>query len=67
MGNRYQIGEVFVSIRQEEAMERLEKESERLKDSISEYESKIEDIEYEMKTLKGLLYGKFGKTINLES
>lgn len=67
MDFRYKIGEAFIFLPQSDALVRLERDTESVNKEIEETESQIEDVETEMKTLKGLLYGKFGDAINLEA
>lgn len=64
---RYKIGEVFVFLPQPEALEKLEKATELIDKDIEESEDQIENILRDMNKLKGLLYGKFGNSINLEA
>lgn len=53
-------------LRQEDALERLEHDTERGNEAISKQESEIESIESQMNDLKKSLYAKFGNAINLE-
>ena len=47
-------------------MKRLEVDKARLDEELSQFASKIEQCEKEMKELKVVLYAKFGKAINLD-
>jgi prefoldin subunit 4 len=63
---RYKIGDAFVHVSASEAVERVEKESEKLGLSIEEVKSSVEEVQDKMKELKKALYAKFGNAINLE-
>jgi len=63
---KYQIGEAFVSVTQEGADKMLEAEKNRLEASISDNELQQKSIRVTLAQLKVKLYGKFGKSINLE-
>jgi prefoldin subunit 4 len=62
----YKISNAFVKLRQEEVVERLEKDLEVLDGTIEELESNIEKIDQRLEELKKALYTKFGNNINLE-
>ncbi|KAG8903007.1 hypothetical protein FRB99_003840 [Tulasnella sp. 403] len=62
----YKVGDAFVHIPLAEAQQRLEKDQEALENEISELRERIEECETTMKELKVILYGKFGKAINLD-
>lgn len=62
----YKVSSVFVKMKQEDAVEKLEKDSEILDGQISELETKLEDIDDKLSELKTQLYTKFGDNINLE-
>jgi chaperonin cofactor prefoldin len=64
---RVRIGDVFVSVSNEEAKERTEKELERSKQKLGKLQSEHEDIQSEMSSLKARLSAKFGDAINLET
>ena len=51
---------------QEEAVERLEKDTEKSNAAIEKKEEEIEEITTQMGELKKSLYAKFGNAINLE-
>jgi len=61
------IGEVFISVSNEEAEEWAEKKKEEKTKEKEELLKQKEEIEIKMKELKTVLYGKFGKAINLEN
>lgn len=63
---QYKIGEVFVFLKVEEAVKRIEKENETLESKISSLEGEIDSIDEQLSTLKTQLYAKFGNNINLE-
>lgn len=62
----YRISSAFVKLKQEDAVARLEKDTELLDGTIEELESKIEQIDERVAELKKALYTKFGNNINLE-
>lgn len=63
---QYKIGDTFVFLPQEEAVERLEQDTETTNSVIEKLEDQINDIEGQMSELKKALYAKFGNAINLE-
>lgn len=62
----YKVSTVFVKLSQEEAVEKLEKDTESVDNTISQLENDIEQIDDKLSELKTALYTKFGDTINLE-
>lgn len=62
----YKISSVFVKLKQSDAVEKLEKDSEILDTQIGELETKVEEIDERLSELKTQLYTKFGDNINLE-
>lgn len=64
--SRYRIGEAFVHLPYPRALKRLEKDQDRLSKELSKIGEQVEGCETEMGKLKALLYGKFGKAINLD-
>ncbi|VVT54489.1 uncharacterized protein SAPINGB_P004101 [Magnusiomyces paraingens] len=64
---QYKIGEAFIYLSQEEALERLQRDTENVDKQIQEEEQQIGETAQQMTALKGLLYGKFGNAINLEA
>lgn len=62
----YKVGEAFVHIPLSVAQARLEQDQESLDKEIGTLWNKIEECETTMKELKVVLYGKFGKAINLD-
>ncbi|KAJ3042533.1 hypothetical protein HDV00_007067 [Rhizophlyctis rosea] len=63
---KYRIGDTYVSLTLEEANERIASEDSELSSELDELSSKMDTINKEMAKLKAVLYGKFGKSINLE-
>jgi len=63
----YKVGESFAHIPLSEAQERLQQDQEALQKELDEIQERVEECENTMKELKVLLYGKFGKAINLEA
>lgn len=62
----YKFGEIFLYLKQPDAIEQLEKDSEAMQEKIDNLESKQSDIESRLAELKSALYAKFGNAINLE-
>jgi len=62
----YKVSSVFIKMKQTDAVEKLEKDSEALDETISELDSKLEVIDDKLSDLKTQLYTKFGDNINLE-
>ncbi|KAG8902703.1 hypothetical protein FRC01_009504 [Tulasnella sp. 417] len=62
----YKVGEAFVHIPLPVAQARLQQDQENLEKEIGSLREKIEESETAMKELKVVLYGKFGKAINLD-
>jgi len=60
------LGEAFFEASEEEATEFCEAEVDKHQERIDELEEEEEEIVREQKELKGVLYGRFGKSINLE-
>ena len=63
---RYLLGEVFVRVDNDEAEGLLDAEKERAEADVERLEGEITDAKGQMADLKVVLYGKFGKNINLE-
>ena len=60
------LGNAFFEIEEEEATEFCEEEVNKMQEIVDKLEDEESDILDEQKVLKGLLYGRFGKSINLE-
>lgn len=63
---QYKIGDAFVLLPVNKAVEKIEKENESLDDKISAVSDEIDEIDQQLSLLKAHLYGKFGNNINLE-
>ncbi|OBA21788.1 Prefoldin, subunit 4 [Metschnikowia bicuspidata var. bicuspidata NRRL YB-4993] len=63
---QYKIADAFVFVSVTKAVEMIEKENELLDSKISLISDRIDDIDSQLSMLKAHLYGKFGKSINLE-
>ncbi|KAF0539105.1 putative GIM3-Gim complex component [Gigaspora margarita] len=63
---RYKIGDAFISITLEDAVQRTKREKEFLSEELKKLRNGMDSLTTEMEKLKVLLYGKFGKAINLE-
>ena len=64
---RYQVGDCFISLPQPEVLELLEKSTETIDEEVEKLKLKLEGIQEEMGELKKALYGRFGRSINLET
>ena len=62
----FQLGEVFVEMSAEQISDMITTYKNKVNEEISGLKGKAADIEENMKSLKGELYGKFGTAINLE-
>ncbi|CAG8709518.1 10453_t:CDS:2, partial [Scutellospora calospora] len=63
---RYKIGDAFISVTLEDARQRVIKDEELLTEELEKLNNEMKTLNTEMDKLKVLLYGKFGKAINLE-
>lgn len=63
---QYKIGDAFVLLSVEKAVERIERDNEKLDASILRAEEQVDEIDEKLGELKRALYAKFGKNINLE-
>lgn len=64
---RYKIGDTFFSLPLPEAQELLASSTERIEKEVEELEEQLGGIREEMNKLKGKLYARFGRGINLEA
>jgi chaperonin cofactor prefoldin len=64
---RYKVGDCFVSLPQPQVLELLEKSTETIDGDVELVKAKLEGIQEEMGELKKALYGRFGRSINLET
>uniref|UniRef100_A0A7N0UJA4 Prefoldin subunit 4 n=1 Tax=Kalanchoe fedtschenkoi TaxID=63787 RepID=A0A7N0UJA4_KALFE len=63
---RFQIGEVFVHLSNDEVEARIEKMKEETSKNLEKLEEEKESVVSQMAELKKILYGKFKDSINLE-
>jgi len=64
---RYKVGDCFVSLPQPQVLELLESSTQFIDEEVEALKSKLETIQEEMGELKKVLYGRFGRSINLET
>ena len=62
-----ELGDCFVEVNEEEATEYTEDETEKLQERIDALSGEEAEILKEQAKLKVVLYGRFGKSINLEA
>ena len=67
MDLRYKIGDSFFSLPVPEVQELLSSSVERIDGDVSTLEEKLNGLRDEMQELKSALYGRFGRSINLEA
>jgi chaperonin cofactor prefoldin len=65
--HRYKVGDCFVSLPQPQVLELLESSTETIDGEVDALKSKLEGVQEEMGELKKALYGRFGRSINLET
>lgn len=65
--HRYKIGDTFFTLPVPEVQELLSSSVEKIDDEVSTLESRIGELNEEMQDLKAELYGRFGRSINLEA
>ncbi|KAG4101564.1 Prefoldin, subunit 4 [Neocallimastix lanati (nom. inval.)] len=63
---KFLIGDAFVEITIPECQELIEEKLAIFEKQLDDYQTKIDDANEQMAKLKAILYGKFGKSINLE-
>lgn len=63
---RFAIGDCFVHIEKDNAEERMQNGSDETSADLASLKKSIDEIQGQLTELKGLLYGKFGNSINLE-
>ncbi|KAF2743979.1 Prefoldin, subunit 4 [Sporormia fimetaria CBS 119925] len=63
----YKIGDCFVSLPQPEVLEMLSAATDSIDDEVSALKDRLDGIHEEMEGLKKILYGRFGRSINLET
>lgn len=64
---RYRIGDSFFSMPVSEVQEQLSASVEKISGEVEQLEDKLGEIRDEMGDLKTELYGRFGRSINLEA
>lgn len=67
MQSRYKIGDTFFSLPVPEVQELLSGSVEKIDGEITVLEEKMGELGEEMSELKAALYGRFGRSINLET
>lgn len=67
MRNSYQVGDCFMSLPQPQVLQLLEATTETIDEEVKVLKEKLEKIQEEMGELKKALYGRFGRSINLET
>ena len=65
--HRYKIGDSFFSLPVPEVQELLSSSVEKIDGDVSNLEEKLNGLRDEMGELKTALYGRFGRSINLEA
>ncbi|TKA26658.1 hypothetical protein B0A50_04766 [Salinomyces thailandicus] len=63
----YKIGDSFFSLPVPEVQDLLSESVGKLNEDVSSLEDKLGELRSEMQDLKAALYGRFGKSINLEA
>ncbi|KAK0827370.1 hypothetical protein LTR12_015334 [Friedmanniomyces endolithicus] len=63
----YRIGDSFFSLPVSEVQELLSSSVERINGNVESLEEKLSGLRDEMRELKAALYGRFGRSINLEA
>lgn len=64
---RYKIGDSFFSLPVSEVQELLSTSVERIDGEVSTMDERLNELREEMQELKAALYGRFGRSINLEA
>ncbi|GAB7359875.1 hypothetical protein MBLNU230_g7403t1 [Neophaeotheca triangularis] len=63
----YRIGDTFVSLPVSQVQELLSSSVEKIDGELSTVEDQLSEVREEMQSLKAALYGRFGRSINLEA
>ena len=63
----YKVGDCFVSLPQPQVLELQESSTQTIDEEVEALKSRLETIQEEMGELKKVLYGRFGRSINLET
>jgi chaperonin cofactor prefoldin len=64
--HRYKVGDCFFSLAVEEVRQMLAQSTGRIEDEVTGLEEQLAGLRDEMGELKVALYGRFGRSINLE-
>lgn len=64
---RYKIGDSFFSLPVPEVQDLLSQSVDKINSNVSTLEEKLSELREEMQDLKAALYGRFGRSINLEA
>jgi prefoldin subunit 4 len=64
---RYKIGDTFFNLPVPDVQELLTSSVEKIDTEVADLEEKISGLNDEMRDLKSALYGRFGRSINLEA
>lgn len=67
LSNSYKVGDCFVSLPQPQVLELLGSSTEAIEVEVDALKTRLEAIQEEMGELKKALYGRFGRSINLET
>jgi len=65
--SRYKIGDSFFSLPVSEVQDHLSNSVEKINTDVNTAEEKLSELREEMQELKTALYGRFGRSINLEA
>lgn len=63
---QYKVGEVFIFMKVNKVIEKIEVDNEVLTEKISNIESSVDEIDDLLESYKKQLYARFGNNINLE-
>lgn len=63
---QYKVGEVFIFMKVNKVIDKIEVDNEVLTEKISNIETSVEDIDDLLESYKKQLYARFGNNINLE-
>lgn len=66
-GRRYKVGDSFFPLPVPEVQELLTASVEKIDGEVTTLEGKLTELRDEMSELKAALYGRFGRSINLEA
>lgn len=65
--SRYKVGDSFFMLTLEEVQEHLAASVTKIEEEVAAVEEKLSEAREEMQQLKNALYGRFGRSINLEA